>query len=87
MDEQKREEIQNTDLLLKFSTVALLVLQINLLYLYAFGSFDRLSASSGRLLTRPKLFPRRPDKTKNGVANIGGVLCWLTIGVERKRPA
>ena len=45
-------------------------------------SLNSLLASSGRRLTQPELFPRRPDKPKNGVPNIGG---GLTIGVERKR--
>jgi hypothetical protein len=75
----KGEEIQNTDLLLKFSTLALLVFQIDLLYSYAFEYLDSLLAPSGRLLTQPELFPRGPYKTKNGVANIGGVLCRLNL--------
>jgi hypothetical protein len=73
-----------TDLLLKFETLALLVLQTDLLYLYAFEGLDSPSAPSGRFLMYPEPLPRRPDEIKDGVANIGGLLCGLTVAVGRK---
>lgn len=71
--------------MLEFETLALLVLQIDLLCLYAIESLDSLSAPSGRLLMQPELLSGRPDETKNGVGNIGCFICGLTVTVERKR--
>jgi hypothetical protein len=67
-----------TDLLFELGTLVLVrILQLDLLYLYAFEGLDSPSAPSGGLST--ELLPRRPDETKNGVVNIGGLLCRLSI--------